>query len=371
MKAIKRFSIILSALALTAGAATQPQIVEKMIGETAITASADDYHAPGESFTRKFSATANNKRPFAWPIAATATDYNEITSSWEDGRSHGAIDIGVPTGTKIYACAAGTVVEAGDFGDGYGVHVTIKHTINGRTLYTKYAHLKSVSVSKGATVSMGKQIGLSGNTGNSGGPHLDFQVMTKQSPSGPADRMATNIDPLKIVRVPDKLIVGATAGYGAGNSTGCAHYLENVTTTDYYTKGNIIPEPPNTSDTTINKTLSTSGTYYNGEIRKKNNDSSVYVKLNTACTASQYRFRVYGLDGNSWTSKNSNLTLNSSCNSVNYVTLRKGQTYLIYNTVNENGKPYAGLKMCQTAGSKKTVNGVWSPDSIGKYTVAN
>mgnify|MGYP003295987374 CR=1 FL=1 len=168
MKAIKRFSIILSALALTAGAATQPQIVEKMIGETAITASADDYHAPGESFTRKFSATANNKRPFAWPIAATATDYNEITSSWEDGRSHGAIDIGVPSGTRINASAAGTVVEAGDFYDGYGVHVTIKHIINGKTLYTKYSHLSSVSVAKGATVTMGQKIGLSGNTGNSG-----------------------------------------------------------------------------------------------------------------------------------------------------------------------------------------------------------
>lgn len=370
MKAIKRFSIILSALALTAGAATQPQIVEKMIGETAITASAV-YYSTGASFTRQFSSTANNKRPFAWPISTSASGYNKISSSWEDGRSHGAIDIAVPSGTQINASAAGTVVEAGDFGDGYGIHVTIKHTINGKTLYTKYSHMKSTSVAKGATVTMGQKIGLSGNTGNSGGPHLDYQVMTKQSPSGGADRMATNIDPLKIVRQPATLIVAATEGSGAGNSTGCGIYLKDVTTKDYYATGTVIPKAPNTSDTTISQTLTTSGTYYNGPIREKNNDSSVYVKLNTACTASQYRFRVYGLDGNSWTSKNSNLTLNSSCNSVNYVTLKKGQTYLIYNTVNEKGKPYAGLQMCQTAGSKKTVNGVWSPDSIGKYTVAN
>jgi murein DD-endopeptidase MepM/ murein hydrolase activator NlpD len=47
---------------------------------------------------------------------------------------------------------------------------------SGNRLYTLYGHLSSVSVSQGQTVSQGQVIGYSGNTGNSYGAHLHFEV---------------------------------------------------------------------------------------------------------------------------------------------------------------------------------------------------
>lgn len=73
------------------------------------------------------------------------------------------------------AVESGTVVEAGWNNYGFGYNVVIKHS-NG--LYSLYAHLKSGSilVSKGSTVKKGQRIGYMGNTGNSSGTHLHFEL---------------------------------------------------------------------------------------------------------------------------------------------------------------------------------------------------
>jgi murein DD-endopeptidase MepM/ murein hydrolase activator NlpD len=91
-----------------------------------------------------------------------------------------AIDIGMPVGTPIYASRSGTVAiaNASGWGGGYGHYVIIKHN-NGSL--TMYAHLSKVSVSAGESVSQGDQIGKSGNTGSSTGPHLHFEI---RPPSG-------------------------------------------------------------------------------------------------------------------------------------------------------------------------------------------
>ncbi len=52
----------------------------------------------------------------------------------------------------------------------------IAHSINGQTYTTVYAHLSSRSVGDGAVVSKGQQIGLMGNTGDSYGQHLHFEL---------------------------------------------------------------------------------------------------------------------------------------------------------------------------------------------------
>ncbi len=86
-----------------------------------------------------------------------------------------AIDIGLPIGTPIYASMGGTVKIANrsGFGGGYGLYVYIEHSNGSGTMY---AHLSTVSVRSGEKVSQGDEIGLSGNTGRSTGPHLHFEI---------------------------------------------------------------------------------------------------------------------------------------------------------------------------------------------------
>ncbi|MDH6224987.1 M23 family metallopeptidase [Streptomyces sp. MJP52] len=92
---------------------------------------------------------------------------------------HSGQDFAVPTGTKVFAAHEGTVVKAGGWGAGdgpaYGNAVVIKHD-NGT--YSQYAHLSKVQVRVGEKVNTGEQIALSGNTGNSSGPHLHFEIRT-------------------------------------------------------------------------------------------------------------------------------------------------------------------------------------------------
>ncbi|MET7536993.1 M23 family metallopeptidase [Streptomyces sp. NPDC005507] len=92
---------------------------------------------------------------------------------------HSGQDFAVPIGTNVMAAHGGTVVKAGPNGGGdgpaYGNAIVIKH---GNGTYSQYAHLSRIDVHIGQTVSTGQHIALSGNTGNSSGPHLHFEVRT-------------------------------------------------------------------------------------------------------------------------------------------------------------------------------------------------
>lgn len=95
--------------------------------------------------------------------------------------NHKGIDWSVPTGTAVMASCGGTVTKAG-WGSGYGYVVYISHP-GGRE--TRYAHLSKVLVSVGQQVSQGQKIALSGNTGNSTGPHLHFEIRINGSAVNP------------------------------------------------------------------------------------------------------------------------------------------------------------------------------------------
>lgn len=96
------------------------------------------------------------------------------TMYYSSGVYHGALDYGVPIGTTVYAAADGVVLAAGWREGGLGNCVVIQHA-NG--LRTYYGHGNGTFyVSAGATVAKGQPIMLSGNTGNSSGPHLHFEV---------------------------------------------------------------------------------------------------------------------------------------------------------------------------------------------------
>ncbi|MCP3822333.1 M23 family metallopeptidase [Streptomyces sp. A3M-1-3] len=94
-------------------------------------------------------------------------------------QKHSGQDYAVPVGTSVKAAGSGTVVKAGPNGGGdgpaYGNAVVIKHS-NGK--YSQYAHLSKIKVSIGQKVKTNQQIALSGNTGNSSGPHLHFEIRT-------------------------------------------------------------------------------------------------------------------------------------------------------------------------------------------------
>ena len=86
---------------------------------------------------------------------------------------HSGIDLAVAEGTPVAAVKNGAVVFAG-WSNGYGYRIVIDHGDGTRTTYN---HLSDIGVTKGEQVGAGAEIALSGNTGNSTGPHLHFEVI--------------------------------------------------------------------------------------------------------------------------------------------------------------------------------------------------
>jgi murein DD-endopeptidase MepM/ murein hydrolase activator NlpD len=126
---------------------------------------------------------------FAWPCASQSiTSYfGYRSSSATNGvgsTNHMGIDIGgVGYSTPIVAAAAG-VVTISMYSSSAGNYVAVSH---GNGVVTQYMHMSSRSVSVGDSVSQGQQLGISGSTGNSTGPHLHFGVMINGSYVDPLD----------------------------------------------------------------------------------------------------------------------------------------------------------------------------------------
>jgi murein DD-endopeptidase MepM/ murein hydrolase activator NlpD len=113
-----------------------------------------------------------------WPVNGPVTGvFGEV----RPGHMHAGIDIAVPEGTPIRAADSGRVALMGYVG-GYGNYTCVQHTAS---MSTCYGHQSSFATSNGASVSQGQVIGYSGNTGNSTGPHLHFEVRINGSPVDP------------------------------------------------------------------------------------------------------------------------------------------------------------------------------------------
>ena len=111
----------------------------------------------------------------------------EATSSFGQrgtGR-HSGVDLKADSGTRVVSITDGEVFKSDDTSDpnGYGGQIIIKHLLNGKTYYSKYAHLRKRYVRVGETVTAGEKIGESGggpndpNKGRSTGPHLHFEIL--------------------------------------------------------------------------------------------------------------------------------------------------------------------------------------------------
>jgi murein DD-endopeptidase MepM/ murein hydrolase activator NlpD len=118
--------------------------------------------------------------PDHWPT------YGTISSTFGDrrgGYSHKGLDIANNTGTSIHAAASGVVIYAGWDGS-YGRKIII---YSGFGYTTVYAHLSRVDVNVGDEVTKDDLIGLMGDTGNSTGPHLHFEILVDGIPQNPMD----------------------------------------------------------------------------------------------------------------------------------------------------------------------------------------
>lgn len=127
---------------------------------------------------------------FTKPAAGVVT--SGLGQRW--GTFHAGVDI-AKSGTVPVVAAANGVVIRSYYSSSYGNVVFISHSIDGQVYTTVYAHLSSRSIGTGATVSKGQQIGIMGNTGDSQGQHLHFELHR-----GPWNASKSNaINPIGIV----------------------------------------------------------------------------------------------------------------------------------------------------------------------------
>ena len=98
------------------------------------------------------------------------TPYKKLGKMWSKGY-HTGVDYAVKTGTEVLAVANGKI-EPANWGKSYGIQAVQK--VEGG--WVIYAHLSELAVKAGDKVTKGQLIGKSGNTGNSSGPHLHFEM---------------------------------------------------------------------------------------------------------------------------------------------------------------------------------------------------
>lgn len=113
---------------------------------------------------------------YIWPAPAstviTSPFGTRVHPIFKTTKYHAGIDIGAPAGSLALAADSGTVTTA-TYSSSYGNYVVINHG-NGNT--TLYAHMSSLAVSAGQSISQGSTVGYVGSTGWSTGPHLHFEV---------------------------------------------------------------------------------------------------------------------------------------------------------------------------------------------------
>ena len=119
-----------------------------------------------------------------WPLPGhtyISCNFGEEDAYGNSG--HRGTDIPAPEGTPILAAHGGTVIISG-WNNSYGNQVLLD---NGAGLSTRYAHMTAAAVSAGETVTAGQVIGYVGNTGDSTGFHLHFEVMQNGVRVNPLD----------------------------------------------------------------------------------------------------------------------------------------------------------------------------------------
>ncbi len=147
----------------------------------------DDKIISGQQLTIRHnshvSADGFKKGRLIWPVIGRISSYygNRIHPIYSTNQFHNGLDIAVSKGTPVRAAAAGFIITSGNL-NGYGQTIIIDH---GDGYTTLYGHNDTLLVKVGASVLAGQIIALSGNTGQSTGPHLHFEVREKNQTVDP------------------------------------------------------------------------------------------------------------------------------------------------------------------------------------------
>ncbi|MFJ8543909.1 M23 family metallopeptidase [Streptomyces sp. NPDC093586] len=168
------------------GTSTVAHAVEAQAAAQAKAAKAEKAAASAEK-------AAVQKKAASWvdPVKKYALSAKFAQNGGMWAHKHSGQDFAVPLGTNVMAAHGGVVVKAGGNGAGdgpaYGNAIVIKH---GNGTYSQYAHLSRIDVRIGQVVTTGQHIALSGNTGNSSGPHLHFEIRTTPNYGSAVDPVA-------------------------------------------------------------------------------------------------------------------------------------------------------------------------------------
>ncbi|MGW4815719.1 M23 family metallopeptidase [Kitasatospora cineracea] len=168
-----------------AQAAAQQQAAEQ---QAAAEKAAADQAAAEQAAAAQAAAAAKPAWSSPAPGAAISNPYHKTNAAYAAGY-HTGTDFAVSVGTPVLAVGDATVVSAG-YAGAYGNQIVLKLS-DGR--FAQYAHLSQLGVKAGQHVGAGDQVGKSGNTGNSHGPHLHFEIRT-------ANQYAKVIDPVAYLK---------------------------------------------------------------------------------------------------------------------------------------------------------------------------
>ena len=147
------------------GEAERELFLQRPTGGTGSTGTADTV-----SGTYNLWGCTANVQGGTLPYGRPLNNYTWIRGYTPGG--HTGVDLAADIGEPVHAAGAGTVVYAGWNDTGYGNVVVIAHG----PVFTLYGHMSAINVRCGQQVSAGQVIGAVGNTGNSSGPHLHFEV---------------------------------------------------------------------------------------------------------------------------------------------------------------------------------------------------
>lgn len=115
--------------------------------------------------------------PSRWPVRGPVnSEFGTRLSPWtKSPEFHAGMDIRAERGTPVQAPAGGLVSHAGTHAE-YGLTVILEH---GNDIRSVYGHLSKIHVHQGQRVERGVELGLSGNTGRSSGPHLHYEILVR------------------------------------------------------------------------------------------------------------------------------------------------------------------------------------------------
>jgi murein DD-endopeptidase MepM/ murein hydrolase activator NlpD len=176
-------TITAAASSSTAGATLAPAGAAAAGTSTAFGSAAMGIAAPPERGLAAVPAPAGALGRFVWPV-----DSRQITTVFQP--AHQALDIAQALNSPVRAIADAIVSFAGgDATRSYGLYVILQHADGYSSLY---AHLSTIGVQQGQVVKRGQEIGRTGVTGRSTGPHIHFAIYYQGMPLDPLTVLAND-----------------------------------------------------------------------------------------------------------------------------------------------------------------------------------